>query len=198
VRSRVVFFFFLTKIWSQQVFVSSAASGLNQVAPGSLTRIIWSSQADTGTFPPSTSVALQLGDHSFSAEVVSNSLYGEILAVIPDNIPAGVATLTLTLNTTIFPPATVTIAPAAIGIFTPSGQSIGPATAQNISGDGTPSRNALTTPALPGQYVTLWGTGLGAFRNSDVTVSVAGKAVSPTFAGRAPGAWCRSNKFPSA
>ena len=101
-------------------------------------------------------------------------------------MPTGNADLTLQLNSTMLPPINVSIVPASIGIFTNSSFG-GPAVAQNVSGLGTVERNALTTPALPGQYVTLWGTGLGGFRAPDISMSIGGRVISPSFAGPAQG-----------
>ena len=47
---------------------------------------------------------------------------------------------------------------------------------------GTPR---LTAPILPGEWVTLWGTGLG--NACTLTINVAGISVTPSFAGPAPG-----------
>ncbi len=68
-----------------------------------------------------------------------------------------------------------------------SGSTFGPAATQKVTKDGSLETNALTMPAVPRQYVVLWGTGLGAFRDRDVSITIAGKIVTPTYAGPAPG-----------
>src|SRR5262249_53581356 len=75
---------------------------------------------------------------------------------------------------------------SSFGLFSLSPDGSGPAIAQSIRADGSTIRNQLTTPALPREYVTLWGTGIGDFTTEDVTVEVYGKLLRPTFAGHAP------------
>jgi hypothetical protein len=64
---------------------------------------------------------------------------------------------------------------------------VGPSVAQNVAPGAPPVSNRLTSPALPGQYITLWATGLGGLRTPDVTVQVGGKNIVPIYAGGAPG-----------
>src|SRR5262249_51638148 len=59
--------------------------------------------------------------------------------------------------------------------------------AQNQDGGEPPVLNQLTNPARPGQYVILWGTGLGTATTADVTVELGGKDIAPTYAGPSPG-----------
>ena len=173
----------------QTISVGNAASGASQVAPGSLLRIFWYAPNGVGTpAPPTTSVGLQPQGtrRAFSAQIINSALSNEVLAVVPNEIPLGPTDVLLILNGVRFPHAPVIVVPAAIGIFTVFGSATGPARAQNISSDATPQLNQLTNPVLPGQYVTLWATGLGAFTMPDITISLAGEAVQPIFAGPAP------------
>ncbi|HEV2464337.1 MAG TPA: hypothetical protein VGT04_11050, partial [Acidobacteriaceae bacterium] len=57
------------------------------------------------------------------------------------------------------------------------------AIAQNTLADGTLVTNALTTPAGPKGFVTLWGTGLGNATTQDVAVTVGGRPATVTYAG---------------
>jgi uncharacterized protein (TIGR03437 family) len=111
---------------------------------------------------------------------------GRVLAVVPDAVPLGLAMVTMTVSNTSFY-TDVMVSPASIGLFASSAAGFGPALAQNLSSGAPPSLNQLSNPALPEQYVTLWGTGLGSFTTADVSVSVYGIQVQPTFAGHAPG-----------
>src|SRR5207248_1257343 len=52
---------------------------------------------------------------------------------------------------------------------------LGPALAQNQDS----SLNQLTNPALPEQYVILWGTGLGSARAGDATIQLGGRDIAP-------------------
>jgi uncharacterized protein (TIGR03437 family) len=179
----------LLPLSAQTISVGNAASGASQVAPGSLIRIFWSPLNDVGPpVSPTASVGLrpQGSEQVFGAQVINSQLSSEILAVVPDEVPLGPTDVLLTINTVSFPPATVSVVPAAIGIFTEFGISFGPAVAQNIS-NGAAQLNQLTSPALPGQYVTLWTTGLGGFRTPNVIISLADETFRPSFAGPAPG-----------
>lgn len=109
-----------------------------------------------------------------------------IVAVVPAEMPLGPAVVTLTIDSVVYTPARVFVEHAALGIFTIFGN-LGPAQAQNVAPDAPPRLNQLTSPALPGQYVTLWATGLGDLTTSDVAVSLAGQSIAAGFAGHAPG-----------
>jgi hypothetical protein len=93
----------------------------------------------------------------------------------------------------------VNILPRAVGIFTPGMTGQGPGLIQNVVSASEQPLNELTKPALPGQYIVLWATGLGAIDGADnveppignvgnqVEVEVAGMRLKPSYAGRAPG-----------
>lgn len=171
---------------------ASSAAQVTQVAPGSLVSIFWY-PPDTVKTPNLSTATLgfqpQGSNEISSAQIVGPGFSGnQLLAVVPAGLPMGVANVLLVLNSVPFQAAQVTIVPAAINIFTTFRNNYGPATAQNISATAAPQLNQLTHPALPGQYVTLWGTGLGSFATQDVAVSLAGQSIQPSFAGHAPGA----------
>ena len=105
-------------------------------------------------------------------------------AVVPPEIPLGTTTLRLGVDDQGSAPVSIEILAAAPALFV--GQS-GSALAQNLDASGKPTLNQLTHPALPGQTVTLWATGLGSYTTADVTVEVAGESIHPGFAGHAPG-----------
>jgi uncharacterized protein (TIGR03437 family) len=167
-------------------YVDNAAFATNQIAPGSLVKIYWSAPLINDAQSIRVEFQPQGSDQIFNAQILSSAQY-PILVVAPKDIPLGPATVTLTLDSMTYPPNQVRIVRASIGIFTMSPSGLGPATAQNISDTGSTVLNQLTSPALPGQYVTLWATGLGDFTTPDVTVSIAGKLVQPSFAGPSPG-----------
>lgn len=177
---------------AQTISVGNAglsAAEVVQVAPGSLVSIFWYPPDAVGT--PNLS-AVSLGfrprgtNQISSAQIVGPGFSSnQLLAVVPAALPMGVADVLLVLNSVAFQAAQVTVVPAAINVFTTFGY--GPATAQNISNDTAPQLNQLTHPALPGQYVTLWGTGLGSFAAQDVIITLAGQSIQPSFAGHAPG-----------
>ena len=115
------------------------------------------------------------------ATVISS---GQATAVVPPAIPLGTTTLRLAVDDQGSAPVSIEILAAAPALFV--GQS-GSALAQNLDSSGKPTLNQLTHPALPGQTVTLWATGLGSYTTADVTVEVAGESIHPGFAGHAPG-----------
>lgn len=108
--------------------------------------------------------------------------------VVPREVALGEATIKLLLDAEPYLSARASISVAAPGLFTINPAGDGPALAQ-IYRAGSPSLNSLTNPALPGDDVTLWLTGLGDAQPEDITVDIAGSPAPVTFAGRpsAPG-----------
>jgi uncharacterized protein (TIGR03437 family) len=64
-------------------------------------------------------------------------------------------------------PVTVRVVEASFGIFTANVSKDGPAVAQNFISEAGQPLNSPSATAQPGQYVTLWGSGLGAAQGSD-------------------------------
>ena len=56
-------------------------------------------------------------------------------------------------------PATITLEPANLGLFSLDGSGCGRAAALNVAADGTTSLNSPDNSASPGQVITLFGTG---------------------------------------
>jgi uncharacterized protein (TIGR03437 family) len=123
----------------------------------------------------------------FTCPVLSTWAYG-VRAILPLELPAGAANITLAVNGEAYPATAVTLVPAAPALFSVA-QFMGGwgALAQNLDSLGAPSLNRLTNPALPGQYVTLWGSGLGNLTTADVSVDLAGERIPAYFAGHSPG-----------
>ena len=110
--------------------------------------------------------------------IVSTSPFG-IEAYVPANLPLGKASVVLSFNGQQSAPASINLVASSFGLF--------PSSAQNILPDGTVEPNQLTHPAHPGQYVTIWGTGLGPARANAVQVLLGGKPFPVEYAGPAPG-----------
>jgi hypothetical protein len=72
------------------------------------------------------------------------------------------------------------------GLFTQAGNGLGSAVAQNQDATQSLSVNKLTNPVLPGQYVTLWGTGLGSATADEVKIELGGTEIAPQYVGHAP------------
>ncbi len=96
-------------------------------------------------------------------------------ALVPSGTPPGQAEVVVSDGAGKTYTTPVWIAASNFGLFTEAVQ---------VWRNG-PERPRLTAPILPGEWVTLWGTGLG--NASGVTVNVAGIPVAPSYAGPAPG-----------
>ncbi|HEY6392094.1 MAG TPA: hypothetical protein VIX89_12495 [Bryobacteraceae bacterium] len=141
-----------------------------------------------------TSIAITGGGKTVNAFVVYTSA-GQLAAILPSTAPAGDASVTVTYNGKTSPPATITVVKSQLGIFTANAQGTGPAASQHGT-DSSPI--LLTTAAKPGETIVLYATGLGAIAGADnvppgavqvgsnVVVTVAGKVVTPDYAGRSP------------
>jgi uncharacterized protein (TIGR03437 family) len=126
---------------------------------------------------------------------------GQINAVLPSNTPTGSGTLTVTYNGTPSNAFDITVAPSSFGTFAWDEEGTGPGIFTNAI-----SYQLLTpfSSAKPGDYVTIWGTGLGPAPNlateataaptqtnlcataasCPVTVWVGGLQATVTYAGR--------------
>jgi uncharacterized protein (TIGR03437 family) len=170
--------------------VNAASSSPSSFAPGSLVKLIGSAPGTYDIDPNLIQITFQSQRSSqvYPAAFVANNPYFRFgYAVVPDALPPGPATVTLSVPNGSGLTAAITIAPVAPGLFTVGQNGFGPAAAQNLSASAAPSVNQLTNPAVPGGFVTLWGTGLGASKTSEVTVDIAGESIAPSFAGPSPG-----------
>jgi uncharacterized protein (TIGR03437 family) len=175
---------------AQSLLIGNAAfpdlAGYSSVAPGSL--IVAALDRST-PLPAPTMIGLQVqpaGSTNVFPLPVIEVRWNFAFAVMPENVPLGQAGVTMTVNG-VGESGNVTISPAAIGLFS-SGQPVAAiAVAQNLQAGLPPALNRLTNAALRGQYVTLWGTGIGKFKTNEISVEVYGIPVQPTFAGHAPG-----------
>ena len=163
----------------QQIIVENAANpGLQSVAaPGSLISI-WLSlpPIDGGTFSIlSAPASVEIGGES--AQIVSGNFPGQVTVLVPSDLPLGPATLQFSPGNQPPQSIAITIVPSAFGLYTG---------AQNDS-NGAVQANNLTHPAHPGDYVSLWGTGLGTAAQDQVKVLLGGHPAPVLYAGPAPG-----------
>ena len=125
---------------------------------------------------------------------------GQINAILPSAVPAGPATMTVTVGAATSAPAPLQVAENSFGIFTLGSLPAGMAIAQNFESATSLPLNLYTSPARQGQTLILWGTGLGAYTAgsddgppqagnivTNAKVLVAGIEIAPFYAGRAPG-----------
>src|SRR5258708_6448980 len=141
-----------------------------------------------------TSITVSGGGKAVSAYLVYTSA-GQLAAILPSNIPMGDANVTVTYAGKTSAPVTITVVKSQLGIFTINAQGTGPAAAQH-GVDSSPI--LLTTAAKPGEVIVIYGTGLGAIAGPDnvppgavqvgsnAIVTVAGKVITPDYAGRSP------------
>ena len=104
-----------------------------------------------------TSVKLGPPCCQYSAAVLYSSAT-QVAAMVPYEVGLGTAVqATVTYNGQSTPPAALTVAAAAPGIFTSNGSGSGQAAAVNQNG----TLNSLSAPALLGSVITLYATGEG-------------------------------------
>ena len=111
---------------------------------------------------------------SLDAPLLPSTLLS-IWAQLPASTPLGPADVTLTVDGQASAPARIMVTRTNFGLFTQAGNGLGAAIAQNQDA----AVNKLTNPALPGQYVTLWGTGLGSATADEVTIQLGGTEITP-------------------
>lgn len=119
---------------------------------------------------------------------------GQVAAILPSNTPVGEGTATVRLNGSVVDTGPIRVVASSFGIFTLNQQGIGPAVATDPLGGATPY--SFTNSAAPGDFVDIWGTGLGATsapddgaplpanRAEDIKLFVAGVEVPVQYAGR--------------
>jgi uncharacterized protein (TIGR03437 family) len=140
-----------------------------------------------------TSVAVTVGGTQVSA-IMLYAGANQINAILSSTTPVGTGTLTVTYNGQVSAPAAIQVVASTFGIYTFSEQGNGQAIATDLSYNV----NTIIHTFHPGDYATLWGTGLGAINASDaepapfgnvgsVTVYVGNAAASKvTYYGRSP------------
>jgi uncharacterized protein (TIGR03437 family) len=122
------------------------------------------------------SVTVQQGNRSVDAiPLFANN--NQVNAIMPSDAPLGDVAITVTFpgtGGTSFFPALVRVVPASFGIFTINSTGSGPAVIQNFIAEGNTPLNSTRQSARPGQFVTLWGTGLGAIGTPDTEMPPVG------------------------
>jgi uncharacterized protein (TIGR03437 family) len=129
-----------------------------------------------------TSVSVTVGGAQQDAILLYTYSYA-VAAILPSTTPVGSGTFTVTYNGQISAPAPIQVVASAFGIYTLNEQGSG----QAIATDTNYNVNTIIHTFHPGDYVTLWGTGLGAINASDATVPPFGNVGSVTvYVGNAP------------
>ncbi len=166
----------LTAFAQYPASVRNAAGFSTDVAPGSLAEIQLRPSDTSGGLPTLDPTATRVELNGVSIPVVGRgSSPVAVLVAIPRDTKPGTAQLTLASGSVTSLPVSITIVPSNFGLFNQ---------AQNYTASG-PELNQLTHAARPVQFVTIWGTGLGAA--TDAEVLVGGIRAEITYAGPAPG-----------
>ena len=166
-----------------QITVQNAANPRIQgtLVPGSL--VIVSVTPVGGKLPvlePSTTF-LRIGSEALP---VIGTQGATATAFVPPDIPLGPGTLVFTTATTASVLVDVNVVASDFALFT-NLSGVGQAMAQNVA-LGSVGTNNLIHPAHPGDYVTLYGTGLGSAPQSKVAVLLGGHPAPVSFAGHTP------------
>jgi uncharacterized protein (TIGR03437 family) len=110
----------------------------------------------------------------------------QVIARVPPEFPISTADVTLAFDGQTSAVAEVNVVPSSFALYTSYGYGHGQALAQITALDGSTVSNQFTRPVRPGDFVTLWGTGLGTSTMNDVTVLLGGHPSRVTYAGHSP------------
>jgi uncharacterized protein (TIGR03437 family) len=135
------------------------------ISPGSLFVIVGSNLATSSNTSEVFPLAANLNGTSVSVTVNGSTtqptlyyvLPTQIAAVLPEGTPAGSGTLTVSSGGATSQPFPIQVVQSAFGILTENGAGFGPAAAFDTN--YTPI--AATHPAIPGELIAFWGTGVG-------------------------------------
>jgi uncharacterized protein (TIGR03437 family) len=123
------------------------------------------------SFPLATELAgVRVRAFTLDATVDAIPLFvsaGQINAIMPSNTPLGYVAVEVTYNGVTGNVAPARIEPSNVGIFTATGVGFGPGSITNFVSQTEAPPNTTATAATPGQFVTLWATGLGAIDGAD-------------------------------
>lgn len=121
-----------------------------------------------------TSIRVTVGSTSVDALMVYTSA-GQVAAVLPSRTPSESGSLRITYNGQTSASAPIKVVRGAFGAFTISQSGTGPAVMQNADSPTETPVNTIYRSARPGQYVILWGTGLGPVQGNEAAGPVAGE-----------------------
>ncbi len=112
----------------------------------------------------------------------------QLAGVLPFETHVGPAQVTAVYRGRRSPPIEILVVDSLPGLFAVSQQGFGPGVIQNFVSPTAQPLNTLTNPAEPGEYIILWGTGLGETSLDDgAYVFIGNTSLKPHYAGPAPG-----------
>ena len=135
------------------------------IAQGAIFELFGAGLATTTNAPQSFPLPTSLSGTSVSITINSVTtqaiLYyvspGQINAIIPSATPVGTGQITVTVNGKTSAPAPITVVQSAFGMLSLNAVGNGPAAVFDVNSNYLGWTNA----ANPGDFLTLWGTGLG-------------------------------------
>ena len=135
------------------------------IAQGSIFDIFGTNLTPSNTPLQSVPLKMSLGGVTATATVNGTTtnviLYyvtpNQIAGILPSNTPVGSGTLSVFNNGTLVGSTPIQVVQSAFGILTLNGSGTGPAAAFDVNNNYVGVTNALN----PGDYVVLWGTGVG-------------------------------------
>jgi uncharacterized protein (TIGR03437 family) len=122
-----------------------------------------------------TSVAVTVGGQTVTAYVLAALSY-QVNALLPSTTPTGNGTVTVTYNNQTSQPEPVEIVSASFAAYTFNSGGTG----QAIATDLNYQVNSIIKTFHPGDWVILWGTGLGPVNGDDSNKPPVGNLGSPT------------------
>lgn len=191
--------------------VVSAASYSGPIEPGSLVSIFGSGLAASAQSAQTAPLPEMLAGTTVTFDGIAAPLLfvslGQINAQVPSEVvlseyaPTSSMVIVSTLGGS-SPPFSVTTFGVGPGVFTQDSSGCGAAAVLNITSDGVVSLNSTTQSAAPGDFIALFGTGLGTSNNLPPDGSSAANAspftasgvillgrssvITPSYAGLAP------------
>lgn len=142
-----------------------------------------------------TSIKVTVAGTTVDAFLIYTSA-AQLAAILPSNTPIGTGTITVTYNAQTSPTAPIRVVKSSFGSFAVNQAGSGPAVVQNVISETDRPVNSLTKAARPGQYMILWGVGLGPVTGNEaagvilgdlpaaVEVYVGNKLATITYKGR--------------
>jgi uncharacterized protein (TIGR03437 family) len=142
-------------------------------------------QTDSFPIPLSlggTSLQIKMQGAAYDAPIISAS-YGEVTALLPSSVPVGDGMLMVTFKDGASSPIPIHIVKGAFGIFATNPNGAGTGDIRDVNGEQV----TFSSPAHPGDIVTLRGTGLGAVSGLETDGPLPGNQFTPdVFVGNRP------------
>ena len=190
----------VTNAASYSILLPSGAG----LAPGSI-MVIFGSGLGPPTLQSAAAYPLGTSLAGTSVRVGNTAAYllytsaTQVAAVVPSTVQPGTHQVTVSYNNLSSAPVSVAVTATDFGIFTRNAAGYGQAAAQTALALADVRTLGLATSVRPGEPVVLYGTGLGAIAGAaddrppgiartsvPVQVVIAGRVVTPFYAGRSP------------